>query len=71
MSNVQMMRDLYDAFSRGDIPTVLGAMDPGIEWHEAQGNPYDPGKPWRGPDAVMQNLLTGHSGHAGPVHRAL
>ena len=38
MSNVQMMRDLYDAFGRGDIPTVLAAMDPGIEWHEAEGN---------------------------------
>jgi hypothetical protein len=58
MSNVQMMRDLYDAFGRGDIPTVLGAMDPGIEWHEAEGNPYDPGdQVWRGPDAVMQNLF--------------
>jgi hypothetical protein len=58
MDNVQMMRDLYDAFSRGDMPAVLGAMDPGIEWHEAEGNPYEPsGKPWRGPDAVVQNLF--------------
>ena len=36
MSNVQMMRDLYEAFGRGDIPTVLGAMDPDIEWREAE-----------------------------------
>ncbi len=59
MSNVQMMRDLYDAFGRGDIPTVLAAMDPGIEWREAEGNPYEPSdnKAWRGPDAVMQNLF--------------
>lgn len=58
MSNVQLMRDLYEAFGRGDIPTVLGAMDPGIEWHEAEGNPYEPsGEPWRGPEAVLQNLF--------------
>jgi ketosteroid isomerase-like protein len=34
------------------------AMDPGIEWREAEGNPYEPGgKAWRGPDAVVQNLF--------------
>jgi hypothetical protein len=27
VSNVQMMRDLYDALGRGDMPAVLGAMD--------------------------------------------
>jgi len=58
MNNVQLMRDLYEAFDRKDIPTVLGAMDPDIEWHEAEGNPLEPsGKAWRGPDAVMQNLF--------------
>jgi hypothetical protein len=31
MSNVQLMQDLYGAFGRGEVPTVLGAMDPGIE----------------------------------------
>jgi hypothetical protein len=52
------MRDLYDALSRGDMPAVLGAMDPGIEWREAEGNPYEPGgKAWLGPDAVVQNLF--------------
>lgn len=43
VSNVQMMRDLYDALGRGDVPAVLGAMDLGIEWREAEGNPYEPG----------------------------
>jgi hypothetical protein len=28
MSNVQRMQDLYEAFGRGEVPTVLGAMDP-------------------------------------------
>ncbi len=32
MSNVQMMKDLYEALGRGDMPATLGALDPGIEW---------------------------------------
>jgi uncharacterized protein len=58
MSNIQLARDVYDAFNRADIATVLGAFDPGIEWREAEGNPYEPsGSPWTGPDAVLQNLF--------------
>ena len=53
MSNVQLVRDAYDCFGRGDIPTLLGMMDPNIEWSEAEGNPYQPsGKAWNGPDAI-------------------
>jgi ketosteroid isomerase-like protein len=58
VSNVQVIRDAYDCFSRGDIPTLLGLMDSDIEWSEAEGNPYQPsGKAWRGPDAIVQNLF--------------
>ncbi len=58
MSNVQLARDLYDAFNRGDIVTVLGMFDPGIEWREAEGNPYEPsGSPWIGGEAITQNLF--------------
>ncbi len=58
MSNIQQARDIYDAFNRGDIATVLGAFDSGIEWREAEGNPYEPsGSPWTGPDAITQNLF--------------
>jgi ketosteroid isomerase-like protein len=58
MGNVEAMRSLYEAFGNGDVPTVLGAMDPNIEWREAEGNPYQPdGSPWIGPDAIMNNLF--------------
>ena len=58
MNNVSILKSLYDAFGRGDIPTVLGAMSPGINWHEAESNPYMPsGKAWVGPDAVLNNLF--------------
>jgi len=46
MDNVTLLKGLYDAFGRGDMPTVLGAMNPGIQWHQAESNPYMPsGRP--------------------------
>lgn len=58
MTNVDVIRGLYDAFARGDMPTVLAGMDPAIEWREAESNPYMPsGEPWIGPDAVLTNLF--------------
>lgn len=58
MSNVEIVKALYEAFARGDVPSVLAAMDPKIEWYEAEGNPYMPGgKPWVGPDAILNNLF--------------
>jgi ketosteroid isomerase-like protein len=38
MSSLQLVRDTYDALNRGDIATVLGTFDAGIEWREAEGN---------------------------------
>ena len=58
MSGAKLLESLYEAFGRGDMPTVLGAMAPGIRWHEAEGNPYMPsGDAWVGPDAIVANLF--------------
>lgn len=58
MDNVNVVKSLYDAFGRGDIPAVLGGMSPEIRWHEAEGNPYRPsGEAWVGPDAVLNELF--------------
>lgn len=54
-SNVKFMEQLYGAFARGDIPTVLAAFDPRIEWISAEGAPY-PGT-FVGPDAVLTNIF--------------
>ena len=35
--DVSTMRNAYEAFNRGDIPAVLEAFDPQIEWHEPGG----------------------------------
>jgi ketosteroid isomerase-like protein len=58
MDNVGLLKNLYAAFGRGEIPTVLGGMSPDIRWHQAESNPYMPsGEPWVGPDAVLNNLF--------------
>ena len=58
MSNVELLRGLYDAFGRGEIPTVLGMMSSDIHWFQAESNPYNrSGKAWVGPDAVLHNLF--------------
>jgi ketosteroid isomerase-like protein len=52
------LRGLYEAFGRGDIAAVLGAMDPAISWHQAEGNPYKvDGGAWIGPNAIVENLF--------------
>ena len=78
MSNVQVIRDLYEGLHRGDVPMVLEVMDLNIEWREAEGNPYQPdGQPWHGPDAVVKNLFMrlasewdGFTVHPGEFHDA-
>ena len=54
---VELVQSLYDAFGKGDVPTVLGAMDEKIEWHEAEHWAYWPGGPYIGPQAVLENVF--------------
>lgn len=53
--SVEVLKGVYDAFGRGDVPAVLGAMTDDIEWYEAEGMPY--GGLYHGGDAVVQNVL--------------
>jgi ketosteroid isomerase-like protein len=55
--NVTAMKGLYEAFGRGEVPVVLGAMDEQIEWHEAEGNPWGTGAPFVGPQEVLEKVL--------------
>lgn len=58
MSQVEFIRGLYEAFGRGDVPTVLGAMDPQIAWYESEGHPYvRGGEPFNGPEAVLSGAV--------------
>jgi hypothetical protein len=42
MSNVQLMQDLYEVFGRGDMATVLGAMDPALSGARPRGTRTSP-----------------------------
>ena len=50
-----IIRGLYDSFAKGDVPAVLAALDPAIEWTEAEGFPY--GGTYKGPDAVLNGVF--------------
>jgi ketosteroid isomerase-like protein len=55
--HVNTVRGMYDAFGRGDIPTVLAALDPRVEWWEAENFIYADNNPYVGPDAVLQGVF--------------
>jgi len=55
--NVQAIDSLYNAFSTGDMPTVLGLMHPKIEWNEAESNSLADGNPYIGPDAIVEGVF--------------
>ena len=53
--NVELVKSVYGAFARGDVPAVLGAFADDIEWYEAEGMPY--GGLHHGGEAVAQNVF--------------
>lgn len=55
--NLQVIRGLYEAFGSGDVPTVLGHLDPSIEWNEAESFIYADGNPYVGPQAVLEGVF--------------
>lgn len=50
---VGTIRGIYDAFGRGDIPYILGQLDPGVEWRTPSTVPFSKGL-YRGPEEVAQ-----------------
>ncbi len=56
-TNSQVVLALYDAFAKGDVETVLDALDPTTEWNEAEGSPYAAGNPYVGPEAIAKGVF--------------
>lgn len=52
MTPFETIREAYAAFGRNDPSVLFGAMDPGIVWNEAEGNPLANGNPYIGPAAI-------------------
>ncbi len=55
--NVKIVQGMYDAFAKDEISTVIAALDPQVEWWEAENFIYDDGNPYIGPDAVLQGVF--------------
>ncbi|WP_218846921.1 nuclear transport factor 2 family protein [Winogradskyella forsetii] len=55
--NLKVIDSLYQAFSKGDIPTVLSLMDKKIIWNEAESNSLAVGNPYIGPEAVLNGVF--------------
>ena len=55
MSNLESVRGLYEAFAKGDVPTVLAFLDTNVAWTEAEGFPY--GGTYNGPNAVLEGVF--------------
>ena len=53
--NIALVRSLYEAFAKGDVPTVLAGFDENIVWNESEGMPY--GGQYHGPQAVAENVF--------------
>jgi uncharacterized protein len=53
--NIALVRGLYEAFARGDVPTVLAGFDENIEWNESVGMPY--GGIYHSPAEVAENVF--------------
>ena len=55
--NIQIINSLYNAFSTGDMPTVLGLMHAKTVWNEAESNSLADGNPYIGPDAILEGVF--------------
>jgi len=53
MSNVDTVKEMYEAFGRGDIPAILEKLDENVEWDTEIA---DPGVPWMAPRHGKANI---------------
>lgn len=56
--SAEVVRGMYEAFARGDVPAVAAAMASDIEWTVAENYIYADGNPYIGPDAVVDGPFT-------------
>jgi len=58
MTNVEIVKQGYSDFAKGNVEAVLAVWDPEIEWHECKGMPFVNGDGiFRGHEAIMTNVL--------------
>ena len=57
MSAVETIKAAYAAFGRNDPSVLFAAMDPSINWNEAEGTRFADGNPYVGPQAVGERVF--------------
>jgi len=57
MSAFETIKAAYAAFGRNDPSVLFGAMDPAINWNEAEGSPLADRNPYVGPQAVGEGVF--------------
>jgi uncharacterized protein len=55
--NVNVIKRIYEAFGRGDIPAVLDLFAPTIEWIAADHSPLADRSPYRGVPEVREGVF--------------
>lgn len=55
--NKKTIEGMYEAFGRGDIAFVIGALDGDVEWWEAENFIYADKNPYIGPQAVLEGVF--------------
>ena len=55
--NVNVVRGMYQAFATGEIPTIIAALDPQVDWWEAENFIYADKNPYVGPNAVLEGVF--------------
>ena len=56
-NNMAIIQNVYKNFSKGDVTAIGAAMDPAIEWNEAENFPYADGNPYIGFDAILEGVF--------------
>ena len=57
MSPFETIKAAYAAFAHNDPSVLFGAMDPGIVWNEAEGNPLADRNPYVGAQAIGEGVF--------------
>ncbi len=55
--NINRVRGMYEAFGRGDIPVIIDALDPEVEWWEAESFIYADNNPYVSSQAVLTGVF--------------
>ena len=55
--NVSLVKGIYHAFGTGDVPAVVAAMSPTVEWYEAENFPYADRNPYVGAEAILGGVF--------------